>query len=311
MAQDSLVPFLPKPIDEQLMEKPFFKTGLMFEVDDVKFENDTNYFTLYLINNSDSTITLSSAYYNNNFRSKFLFMVSMQMMPTNYEPYKTILCLYKDVVSCHDADMKDTLFPNYYITQKIKIACPKCNADNRISVRLSLYDYTNWEYGNSITYYSNGFYVNYDKEIFRKYNQLPYMREAHTEPRAAENESKVYTAYVVKKHAPTHLKVYLAGFLSDTIFEAEISKLSSKLKVYRNGEEESAYKIKGAIVMLVDRKTRGIKHIFGLYTDEIDHEELLRIRQLKKDNEIVFSNIEFEDEIGNIYTAGLCRYTVN
>jgi hypothetical protein len=310
MAQDSVIFFIPKPIDEALTAKPFFKKGVMFEVDNVKYENDTNYFTLYFVNNADTPITVITTNINYNFKNTFLYLVSMQSIPTNYQPYKKILRLSMIAGGSHDVTGTDTLFPGYYIKQTIKVACPACKEADKKTVRLSIYDYTGYERGKSRTYFSNGFQVYYHPLVFARFNLRFHEMHYQLKPDSVTiNNAHVYEAYRLNDSAKPQIRVYLEGFLSNTI---SIKELTGKLKVYDNNTETNKYQLSRCVLMLIRGTDRGIVHIAYADNGILEKESLQKIKDLKQGDEIDFSFIEITDpSTGGIFDVLPINYIID
>lgn len=166
--QKRSVSFNQELIDNALKSKPFFKKGNFIYVDDIKFENDTNYFTIYIVNNSDTAWSLPTV------EGYALTHLVLYLLPKEQKPHKEILRLQDtDWISCGNSLYNKKLNTKEYISQTIKIPCIDCTNEN---LKRARFDFENFSgffyYGEPKEYYfSNPFDLYYDEYDFEKFTE--------------------------------------------------------------------------------------------------------------------------------------------
>jgi hypothetical protein len=162
--------FRPAEITRELRKKSFFKEGIIFHADKVSFKNDTNRFTLYLINNSKEPLTLMTI------DGEDVYDVTLYNMPRD-SSYQPILKMYWQWVTCGNSYGIDTLYPGMFLKTEVALACPNCSANNKKRVKFFLGTYSNWLQNDPDgNYFSNAFDIYYDKKTFDKH-QNPFWAE--------------------------------------------------------------------------------------------------------------------------------------
>jgi hypothetical protein len=269
-AQSGSVNFNPQPIDKTIKAKPYFKSGVLFQVEDVKFKNDTNYFTLYIINNSDKPLQLMTV------EGKSTEGFKMFSIPQNFVPYKKILNLNAQYVTCGNSFVPKQLAVGSYIKQTISIACAKCAAENKTKARFTL---TTPGEGNNIIetdYYSNAFDVYYDKETFDNY---PLGKNL-----LVKKETIVSTS--AKKVFP---EATLGGYKPTTIKIDSLATLKPEILVYKGEDLWKEYEIQSCILLFVPKV--GDIEVVHIKGGQFTEEQLAKIQKMGIGDRIIIDQI--------------------
>lgn len=164
--QKTVVNFEPRLIGDNLKTKPFFRTGKFIHIDDVRFENDTNYFTLYIVNNSNERWSLMTV------EGHELAGLDLTQTPTTGDTYSSLLRIEDtELVSCGNSYFNKNLGTNEYIMRQFAIPCYRCSNGDKINVRVDLANYTNAFDKPTAYFYSNIIEFYFDDYVFEQFNK--------------------------------------------------------------------------------------------------------------------------------------------
>lgn len=246
-AQEAIIRFKPQPIGEALCAKPFFRPGFFIQVDNVSFENDTNYFTVYVVNNSAVPMPVSvTGQLETSDGNRKLEGLTMELIYSDLQE-KIITELWDIIWGSHHYSTEDTLPTLHYLQKEMKIACPNCTQDNMRTVNLHLSVYKKYKYDKESHYFSDSFQVFYDQKAFYKLNFPADFFRAYPDMDYIPNGLSKTRWYSMNDPADSTLKIYAEGLLNKEISVSDLEIFPSKLLVYKNNVLTDSFKVNKVI----------------------------------------------------------------
>ena len=161
-----VVKFVSHAIDNNIKSKPFFKAGRFVQVDNVRYQNDTNYFSLYIINNTSQVWPLITV------EGEELCDIILTQIKPDAEPYIPLLKVEDtEWVTCGNSYFNKDLGAQEYLVQHFAIPCKACGDKERVITRFDLGN-SDDPFGKIKEYYfSNGFSFYFDDYVFEQYKK--------------------------------------------------------------------------------------------------------------------------------------------
>jgi hypothetical protein len=277
-AQYQGVNFLPLPIDETIKAKHYYTNGVMFQVESASFKNDTNYFTIYIINNSDKPLPLVTI------EGNTIANITLYSIPKNFIPYAPLLSLNKQGITCGNSYVTRQLMPGNYIKETMALACVGSTQQHKQRVRFTLESQANPEEGVDDSYFSNAFDVYYNQQT-------------------QQNTDSVATKYKVPK-------VTIGGHISTNIRVDSLVKLSPEVVlIHEYGAPADEFVVLSSTIIIVP-KQEGKILVSSVAGNEIISDIVNIIKSLQPGDRLIIDSIKVtRRKTDNLYLAPVV-YTV-